>query len=77
MRWPTAAWTRTPAAAWSRSPCSASPRTAARSGQRIDRAIIRDLALIPEAVSPATMDDLWGTELVEEVLRELERVPES
>jgi NitT/TauT family transport system substrate-binding protein len=37
----------------------------------------RDLNLVPEPVSEATFASLWGTDLIEEVLREIGRVPES
>jgi NitT/TauT family transport system substrate-binding protein len=37
----------------------------------------REQGLIPEPVSDAAMADVWGTELVEEVLDEMGRVPES
>ncbi|HZU07294.1 MAG TPA: ABC transporter substrate-binding protein [Chloroflexota bacterium] len=36
----------------------------------------RDLGLVPEPVSDAAMAALWGTDLVEEVLAEIGRVPE-
>ena len=37
----------------------------------------RDLNLVPEPVSDATFASLWGTDLIEEVLTEIGRVPES
>jgi NitT/TauT family transport system substrate-binding protein len=37
----------------------------------------RDLTLIPEPVSDAQFAALWGTDLVEEVLNEVGRLPES
>jgi len=37
----------------------------------------RDLGLVPEPVSDATFAALWGTDLIEEVLGEIGRVPES
>jgi NitT/TauT family transport system substrate-binding protein len=37
----------------------------------------RDLGLVPEPVSEAAFAALWGDELVEEVLREIGRQPES
>jgi NitT/TauT family transport system substrate-binding protein len=37
----------------------------------------RDLNLVPEPVSDATFAALWGTDLIEEVLTEIGRVPES
>ncbi len=37
----------------------------------------RDLGLVPEPVSDATFASLWGTDLIEEVLTEIGRVPES
>ncbi len=37
----------------------------------------RDLGLVPEPVSDATFAALWGTDLIEEVLNEIGRVPES
>jgi NitT/TauT family transport system substrate-binding protein len=37
----------------------------------------RDLGLVPEPVSDATFASLWGTDLIEEVLNEIGRVPES
>jgi len=36
----------------------------------------RDRGFIPEPVSDAAMEDLWGLELTEEVLAEMGRVPE-
>src|SRR5918912_748774 len=36
----------------------------------------RDLNLVPEPVSEATFASLWGTDLIEEVLGEMGRVPE-
>ncbi len=37
----------------------------------------RDLNLVPEPVPDATFANLWGTDLIEEVLTEIGRVPES
>lgn len=37
----------------------------------------RDLNLVPEPVADATFASLWGTDLIEEVLAEIGRVPES
>ena len=37
----------------------------------------RDQGLITQPVSEAAMAALWGTELVDEVLSEIGRVPES
>jgi hypothetical protein len=37
----------------------------------------RDLTLIPEPVSDAQFAALWGTDLVDEVLNEVGRLPES
>jgi hypothetical protein len=37
----------------------------------------RDQGLIPQPVSEAAMAALWGTELVEEVLSEMGRLPTS
>src|SRR4051812_43206633 len=37
----------------------------------------RDQGLIPQPVPDATMQTLWGTDLVEEVLAEIGRVPEN
>ncbi len=37
----------------------------------------RDQGLIPQPVSPAAMDALWGTDVVDAVLQGLGRVPES
>ena len=37
----------------------------------------RDQGLIPQPVSDATMQSMWGTELVDEVLNELGRVSEN
>jgi NitT/TauT family transport system substrate-binding protein len=37
----------------------------------------RDHGLIPQPVPDATMQTLWGTELIDEVLSEIGRVPES
>jgi len=37
----------------------------------------RDLGLVPEPVTDATFAALWGTDLIEEVLGEIGRVPES
>jgi len=37
----------------------------------------REQGLIPEPVSDAAMDAIWGTDILEEVLNEMGRVPES
>jgi len=37
----------------------------------------RNEGLVPERVSDATFAGLWGTELVEEVLGEIGRLPEN
>jgi hypothetical protein len=37
----------------------------------------RDQGLIPQPISDAAMQSLWGTDLVNEVLGEIGRVPES
>jgi hypothetical protein len=37
----------------------------------------RDQNLIPQPVSQAAMDALWGTDIVDDVLNDLGRVPES
>ena len=37
----------------------------------------RDQGLVPEPVSDAAMAALWGTDLTEEALNELGRLPES
>jgi hypothetical protein len=37
----------------------------------------RDQNLIPQPVTPAALDALWGTDVVDSVLNDLGRVPES
>jgi hypothetical protein len=37
----------------------------------------RDQGLIPQPVPDGVMQTIWGTELIEEVLAEIGRVPEN
>jgi NitT/TauT family transport system substrate-binding protein len=48
-----------------------------RDSMRYCYQFFRDEGLIPQPVSPAAMDALWGTDVVDDVLRDLGRVPES